>query len=633
MKKIYFLFSLAIFLLIPLTTEAAATKKNGEFCTGDPQCLSGDCEDHVCDCSDSASCAAGLQSGSAANWICFDEEKDPLKRGNDFCVKTGSTYANGSTPPDTNNSDVFYPINDKLRIGELCPDEDDTCLTKNCEKSDETYSNGETKYYCTCNESKDCSVAYGGETNDWRCEGDDNNDLSYCKNDKTGNTILATNVSYRDITLSDVLEPEGLAASFQNDLANIIQKPQPKIPIPGLNFSEVDLAKMSSVDETGTSWLNMPFLGEYISAIYKYGMIVLSLAAVIGIIIGGVTLITSGGNSESTNSAKKRIVMSVLGLVIAATSYTILYAVNPELVNLRNIKVILVKGEAYSIPDNEEEYMVSASEASSNPPSQNTTPSQTGTTPSQVSPNQQIIPARVAQVDNPQNLCFPISNGFVRNSNNWGQARKISIPLKTTNEVKQAISKGDVTQTKKIVQCHQGLDLITDGKNGNGTVISMSDGKVIGVMKKNFTTCKNGKSNNSDPGQSSNDIGMITVYDSVNKLTYVYGEINGDTVNLQLGDTVTKGQVLGIASKCLMLHLEIYKGRGRQTGDKMSLGGYTVGMGNWYLYDDFNLGEIPNIRGNRECAQSPYIEILDKIHSTLLDPTDLIEKIKNNTCN
>ena len=50
----------------------------------------------------------------------------------------------------------------------------------------------------------------------------------------------------------------------------------------------------------------------------------------------------SGGNTDMISSAKKRIGNGVIGLVIALGSYTLLFAINPELVNFRSLKVDFV---------------------------------------------------------------------------------------------------------------------------------------------------------------------------------------------------------------------------------------------------------------------------------------------------
>lgn len=56
------------------------------------------------------------------------------------------------------------------------------------------------------------------------------------------------------------------------------------------------------------------------------------LAAVIFIILGGITMITSGGNAENVANARKRIIYAVVGLVIVGLAYTIISFVTDKLI-------------------------------------------------------------------------------------------------------------------------------------------------------------------------------------------------------------------------------------------------------------------------------------------------------------
>eukprot|EP01080_Neovahlkampfia_damariscottae_P003120 gene3120-5290_t len=42
--------------------------------------------------------------------------------------------------------------------------------------------------------------------------------------------------------------------------------------------------------------------------------------------------------------------------------------------------------------------------------------------------------------------------------------------------------------------------------------------------------------------------------------TINYGEVDGNKVNVKRGQTIKRGQLIGIASYCGMLHFEIYSG-------------------------------------------------------------------------
>ncbi len=91
-------------------------------------------------------------------------------------------------------------------------------------------------------------------------------------------------------------------------------------------------------------------LTEFVAFIYKYGMGVASVLSVLVLIFAGVQWIISGGNAEAISSAKHKIVGAVIGLVILAAAYTILYTVNPDLVNLRPPNAWMINTQKISNP-------------------------------------------------------------------------------------------------------------------------------------------------------------------------------------------------------------------------------------------------------------------------------------------
>ena len=84
-------------------------------------------------------------------------------------------------------------------------------------------------------------------------------------------------------------------------------------------------------------------IGEYIREIYKYALGIVGILATVVLMFGGVLWITAGGNAERITNAKSWIGASLTGLVLALTSYMILYFVNPGLVNFRVTPVTPVK--------------------------------------------------------------------------------------------------------------------------------------------------------------------------------------------------------------------------------------------------------------------------------------------------
>ncbi|HOX60526.1 MAG TPA: pilin [Candidatus Magasanikbacteria bacterium] len=83
-------------------------------------------------------------------------------------------------------------------------------------------------------------------------------------------------------------------------------------------------------------------IGEFIQYMYKYGVGVAGILGTVMIIFGGFQWATSGGNSAAIGSAKKKITGSIIGMLLAVVSYTILNTINPALVNLRVPGVFMI---------------------------------------------------------------------------------------------------------------------------------------------------------------------------------------------------------------------------------------------------------------------------------------------------
>jgi cell wall-associated NlpC family hydrolase len=109
------------------------------------------------------------------------------------------------------------------------------------------------------------------------------------------------------------------------------------IPIPNLSFKPA-VACTTAGDENK---LCINWIAEYIAGIYKYAIGIVGILATVVMMIGGVMWIMSGGNASTAGEAKSWIASSLTGLIIALSSYTILYQVNPDLINVfsRPIKI------------------------------------------------------------------------------------------------------------------------------------------------------------------------------------------------------------------------------------------------------------------------------------------------------
>lgn len=117
-----------------------------------------------------------------------------------------------------------------------------------------------------------------------------------------------------------------LAPQISQAADNIEFKPQ--ITIPNSNFIA---GATSTVLDTS--------IGEYIQAIYKYGIGIVGILATVVMMFGGFLYLTAAGDNSKISEAKEWIKASLTGLVIAMSSYMILATVNPALITLAPIKI------------------------------------------------------------------------------------------------------------------------------------------------------------------------------------------------------------------------------------------------------------------------------------------------------
>jgi|GEM_PF-6363370 len=127
------------------------------------------------------------------------------------------------------------------------------------------------------------------------------------------------------------------------------RKPLLEIRIPGLSFSNI----ASTSDDNGV-YFYISWIPEFIAAIYKFGITIASIVAVIMIIIQGARLITSAGNSETTSDAYKKINHAVIGLLIAWGSFAILYNINPKLTEFNPLKIKVVESQELDVSASDE---------------------------------------------------------------------------------------------------------------------------------------------------------------------------------------------------------------------------------------------------------------------------------------
>lgn len=102
---------------------------------------------------------------------------------------------------------------------------------------------------------------------------------------------------------------------------------------PSLNSkSDFDYTLLEKIPGQSSTQSDLP---SYIKAILNSALILIVLAAVFMVSVGGFLYLTSAGNTSKANDAKNIIFDSLIGLGLAMLAYLILFVINPDLVNLR----------------------------------------------------------------------------------------------------------------------------------------------------------------------------------------------------------------------------------------------------------------------------------------------------------
>lgn len=111
---------------------------------------------------------------------------------------------------------------------------------------------------------------------------------------------------------------------------------QLQIPVPGLGQSlPVCATKGGELECTG--------IAQYIAFMYRWLVGIAAVLAVLALTWGGVRWLTSAGESGAIQDAKKIMGNAIVGLLIAFCSYTLLWAINPELVQFNPLRIKAVQ--------------------------------------------------------------------------------------------------------------------------------------------------------------------------------------------------------------------------------------------------------------------------------------------------
>lgn len=115
--------------------------------------------------------------------------------------------------------------------------------------------------------------------------------------------------------------------SGSNQLQGSGTTPSPSVSLPVEKITKI----------TGAELAKGSGLGTYIASMYAWLVAAISMLAVLFMMIGGIIWLTAAGSSQKVGKAKKLIMDSLWGLLIALGSYLLLSTLNRDLVELRLI--------------------------------------------------------------------------------------------------------------------------------------------------------------------------------------------------------------------------------------------------------------------------------------------------------
>lgn len=120
--------------------------------------------------------------------------------------------------------------------------------------------------------------------------------------------------------------------------------PKPEVDIPTLKPFTTTTIKPDS-----EGYIYIPFLGQYIAAIFRWSLLIAGIIASVLIMFGGFVYMTSGGNAQRAKEGKERAAQALLGLILLLASYSILYIFNPDLVSFKSLKIQVI--ERIDVPE------------------------------------------------------------------------------------------------------------------------------------------------------------------------------------------------------------------------------------------------------------------------------------------
>jgi hypothetical protein len=150
------------------------------------------------------------------------------------------------------------------------------------------------------------------------------------KQEVLGTTIQAGNMICRADNGAAITTPPTAADKDKDKKAAPPVEPRFTVNIPTVNLTSI---------QTNAGSVDIPWLADYLTGVYRYAVFFASILAAVILIIGGVQWLTAAGDAGRVGAAQKKIINSVVGLVLVLGSYLVLSTINPNLVALKPLRI------------------------------------------------------------------------------------------------------------------------------------------------------------------------------------------------------------------------------------------------------------------------------------------------------
>ncbi len=124
-------------------------------------------------------------------------------------------------------------------------------------------------------------------------------------------------------------------------------KPELAIPIPNVQLSNLVVTNVAGQERV----LDIPWLGEYVTGVYSYAVVIAGILAGVMFVVGGFQYLTAGGDTSRVSQAKDRIKDAMIGLFLTLGAFVILTTISPQLTSFEALRIKSVKRIGFTLPD------------------------------------------------------------------------------------------------------------------------------------------------------------------------------------------------------------------------------------------------------------------------------------------